>query len=431
MTVVNSHVHIITVNIFGNLNGNIILPVLDNSSTCATCGIIQNIQNNATVVNKLDSTADSGDNTSEGSATITTGDATSYVNLLNIINANYDNVDAENLAINLFGDWSGSFLGFTNESPDITNGSLLDSNLSSLGSGNCATCSFSLDANNNAYLENDVSSTANSGGNNGSGNISSGRAISIISLLNFINTNFINSNSFFGFINIFGKLNGNIGRADLFTPPSNNNSNVAGAPVDSSQEEVGGQFDVSTSNNVAAYVLPGDTVTFYVNVRNIGSGKIYNAKLYLSLIKDGVNMGGGEFDLGDIESGKRVYVTTGLVLSSQIAGGLYQGQAYVTGDTGNGSIDGVSNSNFNVLGNSYGYYQSTNTKPGPLGITKVLASTNNPSSPTPKAISQDTNYISLFILIFALYFLLEKINKDRQLLIINRKVTKKRKSKLN
>ncbi|MDE2589263.1 MAG: hypothetical protein KGL95_06320, partial [Patescibacteria group bacterium] len=114
-TIVDSVVHIVIINIFGTLNGNIILPTVPNASSCADCGMSAIVTNNATVNNSVNSQAVSGDNTvaldSSGSATITTGNAGSLVNVDNVVNTNYLGVLFQHLFVNDFGAWNGSFMG--------------------------------------------------------------------------------------------------------------------------------------------------------------------------------------------------------------------------------------------------------------------------------------------------------------------------------
>jgi len=98
---------------------------------------------------------------------------------------------------------------------------------------------------------------------------------------------------------------------------SDNNSNVQVASSDSVQEQ-GGQLAVTNTNNVGAFVYPGDTVTFFEKVNNTGTGKVYGVKLNLYLIKNGQPVGGTTFDLGDIEAGHGKTLTTGFVLSKAL-----------------------------------------------------------------------------------------------------------------
>ncbi len=373
---INSVVHVVMINIYGDINGDIILPnIQTEDTTCDTCGVSILADNNAVVENNVKSEANTGENTivtASGSASIETGDAGSLVDNLNIVNSNYLGVGIQTLYINTYGEWNGDFIGWGAIGPQLGGGSL-DINYVTAGSGNedCDLCTGDMYLKNNAIVSNNILSSANTGGNliNGDdSNIKTGNAYSTVSILNFINTNIINSIGFFGFINIFGRLNGDIGGKAEFealavedNTDNNNEDNqtkkdeniLAGNSLDNSYlRENGGKLEVEQTNNVGEYVLPGDTVTFFVKIKNTGTGKVYESKLALFLIKDGVNVGGTEFDLGVIEPGKMVKVSTGLVLSPNTPGGQYIARAYAIGKAGEeeDDVSSFADSTFKVFG---------------------------------------------------------------------------------
>ncbi len=374
---INSVIHAVIINIFGNINGNIILPdIQTNDTTCDTCGVSILADNNAVVENNVETTANTGENgivTSSGSANIDTGDALSLVDNVNLVNSNYIGVGIQTLYINTYGEWNGEFIGWGAIGPQLAGGSL-DINYISSANGNgtndsCNLCTGDMYLKNDAVVLNNISSLANTGGNlinsEDDSSIKTGNAYSTVSILNFVNTNIINSFGFFGFINIFGRLNGNIGGKAEFEAlaaednTDNNENNktdeniLASNSLDTSYlRENGGKLEVEQTNNVGEYVLPGDTVTFFINVKNTGSGKVYETKLALFLIKDGVNVGGTEFDLGVIEPGKMVRVSTGLVLSSNTPGGQYVARAYAIGKAGEeeDDVSSFADSTFKVFG---------------------------------------------------------------------------------
>lgn len=356
VTLVNSQIHYITINIFGNLNGNIILPTLTPSQNCTNCGATNSatLTNQTTLTNNTDATADSGTNTvsATNGSSVTTGNATTAVNLVNIINELLFGISFNYLFINDFGTWNGNFLGW-GDLP-ATNGGTSLSAASAMPNGdmnNCANCSTYVSASNTATVTNNISSTANTGGNTitaqGKGIIVTGNAQSIISLINLINSTFINSKGFFAFINIFGTWNGDVGDASKFitpTPtPSSDNTPAT--------KESGGQLAITNTNNVGAYVLPGDTVTFFITVKNPGTGKVYGSKLHLALLKNGHETGAANYDLGDIDASHALKLTTGIVLSSKTPGSVYTAHATVTGTTGeeNTELSASADSTFAVF----------------------------------------------------------------------------------
>jgi hypothetical protein len=420
-TAVNSQVHIININIFGNLNGNIILPDPGTSTNCSGCGVSLTASSSANISNNLNSSADTGNNVASGSATIQTGNANSAVNAVNITNANLVGVNSQILYINLLGTWTGNFIGWGNLPPGQGGASMVFYNLgagSGTGTGGCTSCTGSLNLNNNASVINNINSSANTGSNsiNGKGgSILTGNAFSVISLINLVNTNFINSFGFFGFINIFGNWNGDIGGLSNFlalnkgggdnsqgnTPDTNSSVNTNASTV----QEQGGQLSVTQTNNVGAFVYPGDTVTFSIKVKNTGTGKVYGTKVILGLIYNGHIAGATTFDVGDIPAQNGKGITTGIVLSKDAPGGVYVARIIATGNVGpnNSMITAGSDSTFNIFGN---YAYGNNQKPH----VAVLGSGTNKGGFTPKG-AQSSPYLLILLLILFSYILIRGIKK--------------------
>ncbi len=347
-TIVDSKVYVVTINIFGELDGDIVLPDILDEETCTDCGgSLVDIENNAEVENVVTSSADSGGNAAEGeNADIDTGDAVSSVNLVNVVNLNILNSFFRLFYINNLGEWSGELLGWGEGESAV---------------GGCTGCVEGSDIANEAYVYNNVISTANTGGNSASGeegsSIKTGNAVSAVSIVNFINTTIKNSLGFLGFVNIFGTFSGNIGTESMLYPVSDaaddeggNISSESMAMSTSSSKEEGGELEVYQKNNVNDFVYPGDTVTFFVDVKNVGTGKVYGATLVLSLIKDGEDLGGGIIPLGDIAPNKGFKISTGLVLSRNALEGEYMAHAEVFGIVGphDGEISAYSDSFFKI-----------------------------------------------------------------------------------
>ena len=396
-TIINSKLHIISINIFGNLNGNIVLPNLteSQSANCDTCGISLSASNNAVLENNVDSAAVTGENSTSGlSGNITTGNANSIVNLLNILNTTFFGTAVRGLYINILGSWIGNFIGWgALGSQAGGTGLVFYQTGPAVGNGNgCPSCIGDTSIQNNASVINNISSTANTGGdtiNGGNGTITTGNAFSAVSLINFINTNFINSFGFFGFVNIFGNWTGDIGGQEEFEalnvpsqniPSQNIPSQSNGAQTASSNSEnngtreEGGLLSVTQTNNVGEYVLPGDTVTFFIKVKNLGKGKLYETKLGLVLIKDGKEAGGTVFNLGVIEPGKSLKITTGLVLSKLAPGGEYVARATAAGLTGqdNKKLFAIADSDFKIFS---GGFAGLGSEEKPQKIDKMVLGT--------------------------------------------------------
>jgi len=370
-TIIGSTLHIVSINIYGEVHGDIILPEgLPDVGKSSCCIEDLSTSNEATVVNNVVSHSNTGENSviqtdEDGESQIQTGDAQSVVNVSNLINRTLVDVDFFALYVNNLGTWLGEFVGWND---------VVDFFGTWEGSSNsdCQGCVGGVNQTNQALVTNNISSLANTGGNSsesGSSTITTGNAYSVVNLINIINSTIINSRGFIGFINIFGTLAGDIGGESKFeadpaiggpgfdSNESPKNKSANHSEGDGNTRETGGELEVYQTNNVNDHVYPGDTVTFSAKVQNPGSGKVYGVILVIDLYKDGEMVGGAEFELGDIDSRKSIKVITGMTLSDQIAGGPYAAHAYAFGTVGpdESEVSGYADSFFRVVGN-YTYY---------------------------------------------------------------------------
>jgi hypothetical protein len=399
---IDSVLHIVTINIFGNFTGNILLPEYVNQGTepCADCDTATAIDNDATVTNDIDSEAVSGQNTirATGDAAITTGNAVSIIQLTNLLNTTLINAGLFQLMILPFGSWDGTFLGWESVPGQEGGGPLTIATVTGVGGTGCATCTGDVSIDNAANVTNTIHSAAVSGGNSidgENGEIQTGQAISVVSLINLINTSLIRSSGFFGFINIFGSWTGNIGGASLFAQEEPVISVQGTSEASEEVRQSGGLLEVTNANNVGAYVMPGDTVTFFVNTKNPGTGRIYDVTLDLMLYQDGVNHGGAHFSLGDIDAGRVKKLSTGLVLSEETPPGAYTAVATVHGTTGpeNTEVTAQATSQFTVFGSTI-----------PTAVEELLE--NTPPTGAMPAILGTANERNTSNILFALLVLL-------------------------
>ena len=419
-TIEGSTLHVVTINIFGKLTGNIVLPEFSALESCSTCGMSVNVENQATVNNNVNSEANTGENgiVYEDNGSISTGDAASVVNLTNWINTNIIGLLIFNLVINVFGEWTGQFLGWG----DIPAGDGLVFNYISGGEGGQGCCpTGDLSIFNQATVDNNILSVANTGENQATGqnaSINTGNAISIVTLANFVNTNFINSIGFFGFINIFGEWNGNIGGASYFITPTPSPEALSEEVLTEEEydgtREDGGLLEVSQKNNVGAFVNPGDTVTFFIDVKNPGTGKIYETKLHLYLVYDGQNVGGTVFDLGVINPKKKAIVTTGFVLSDDAPAGEYVAVALAKGLAGEErkEIVSVSESKFLVGGVVFDNLVLGEDEEG--DVPSILGTSNTPQA-TGGASAQNMILLGLFLAFVSTYLAIRIVKKREYL----------------
>lgn len=423
-TIVDSVVHVITINIFGTLNGNIILPDLSHSTVCQGCGLSASIVNTATVDNNVSSTAVSGQNTAtipaSGSATITTGNAVSVVNIDNIVNTNVIGMPFEHLFINAFGLWNGSFLGWGGFAPQVGGRSYAFNGIFPNGANtDCPNCSNNIAIQNTATVTNNVVSSANTGGNSttgGDSSIKTGNAYSAVQLLNFVNANFIRTFGFFGFINIFGHFNGSIGNAEAFvtpTPSPEPTVLAAATTTDPVACTTTGDPAIATklSDNVGLYVNPGDTVLFYVRIKNTGPNDLQSEKVKLVLSTNGKQIGGTIVNIKKaIQQGKSELVTLSLSLSTKVPGGLYTATATTEGITcDNKTAFSTDTTTFHVSG--LGALATTNeTQPTPSTVGTVLG------THTATAAAHTNNWLTYVLLLVVIAYLIIRGIRSRHML---------------
>lgn len=216
------------INIYGNLNGDILLPpgFLDtvlatngpnspiNANNNTTTNVTANETNNQTITNNITSNANTGNanvgnNTSTGN--IGTGNALSNVTLLNM--TGHDVIGANDLLVfvNVLGKWVGVIMDPAN----------MGITAASVGGGitqnNKTVTNAALNSLNNSAINNDINVNATSGNadvsnNTHVGDVTTGNATTSVNLANFINSH-LDLSSWFGvlFINVFGSWNGSFG----------------------------------------------------------------------------------------------------------------------------------------------------------------------------------------------------------------------------
>jgi len=104
---------------------------------------------------------------------------------------------------------------------------------------------------------------------------------------------------------------------------------------------------VEAKNNVNDYVLPNDTVTFLIEVKNVGVGKMKEAVLFHQVFdENGFLWSENSLYLGDIDINKVGKMAFGLVMSE--AGGKYITKTWIVGldENNNGVSSNVAETSF-------------------------------------------------------------------------------------
>lgn len=184
------------------------------------------LTNLVNVINTLQTTATSGDvtatkNTEVGSAV--TGAAGVLANLINLLASawSWSNGSLNFFMQNLVGNLSGDLHLNPTETATGGGGSMGSVNANANGAGSSNeiglgdSSTLGVNAQNQGNIVNNVDALAQSGDatvtkNTQAGNVATGQALAEVNIINLINS-FINSgSSFFGILNIFGNLNGDI-----------------------------------------------------------------------------------------------------------------------------------------------------------------------------------------------------------------------------
>ncbi len=236
INMLNSAIHsgksfIGTINITGNLDGDILLPqgVLDalisttGPNSTNTIGGTTNSDTtlnstaNRTINNNINTDSTSGNagvtnNTQAGNAT--TGTAKTSVDTMNIVGQKVTGKKGLLVFVNVLGHWYGMVVGPATTTAQITGTGPGSTN--SIGPGN-SNQSLTVNSDENSLINNDINISTQSGdatvsNNTTGGNATSGDTESAVNLLNIIGSD-IDMSDWFGvlFINVFGNWFGDFG----------------------------------------------------------------------------------------------------------------------------------------------------------------------------------------------------------------------------
>lgn len=307
-TVVSGTIY--TVNIFGNLVGNILLPQEQSSNSgCGDCcnqyvsasntdngsnstntanasstnTSTTTQTNNATIDNNLNIDGTTGNNEANfntaGDSVIDTGEVDISVNTLNVANLNVAGSPCDPpiylVMVNELGQWVGKIIGAPEGSYYYGSDGIVyyvgpGGELFATNSGNGAGSTNTATANstntttvtqtNNATLTNNINIDANTGGNStsrntgGNNSITTGDANIVVNLVNFVNSNFSGRKVVLTLVNVFGSWIGN------FIPPGfsaesgpdNNNNGEDSASANDEGDSSSSSDEESQDENASA-----------------------------------------------------------------------------------------------------------------------------------------------------------------------------------
>lgn len=279
-----------TVNIYGDMSGDIILPREVDLGSCGCAADLTasnsgngtdstniantsandtttiNSTNNAVVANNISLDANTGGNETSknmGDSSITTGNVDVNSNLVTVANTNaVGQGDTWWLVIiNNQGNHTGKIMGANNGATIAGSGLEFginpDGTIAALNSGNGADStntantstnnSTTINNTNNALINNNININANTGNNSASGNmggadIKTGDVSVASNIVNFINNNFVGKKFVVTFVNIFGSFSGKI------VPPNQPLPTVSGMGGPTTAVELSNSTTVSGSD---------------------------------------------------------------------------------------------------------------------------------------------------------------------------------------
>lgn len=239
-----------TINIYGDLNGNILIPqsVIDQllATGDASGGSPSLLSTtNESIVNNVNASAASGNATvadnAFGYGTATTGNANTNVTILNLTNSSVVGQNVLLVFVNVLGQWIGMIVNAPAGATSAEFGGGVISTTPSTGAS-------TVDANTTLSITNTVNGSAVSGdasvlSNRNGGNATTGSAEVAVNILNIENSELSLAN-WFGvlFINVFGTWNGNFGILPTpvsAVPAGGTTNNDSSAPVDQTTSVAG------------------------------------------------------------------------------------------------------------------------------------------------------------------------------------------------
>jgi len=242
-----------TINIEGDLNGNILIPqsVIDqilayqNAASSEANGT-SGLNNNESITNNVDANAATGsatvaDNYNGGNAT--SGNASTNVAIMNLTGSSVIGKNVLLVFVNVLGQWVGMIVNAPAGATSAEFGGGITSDTP-------ATTASAVDANANLSITNNVYADATTGNalvsqNHNGGNATSGNASTAVNILNMEDSNLSLAN-WFGilFINVFGTWNGNFGILPTPIVAAAPSTPVdSPAPSDQQTSSVSGQSD--------------------------------------------------------------------------------------------------------------------------------------------------------------------------------------------
>jgi uncharacterized repeat protein (TIGR01451 family) len=327
---IDSQYAVLSANILGNLLGNLTLPgkeFFQKAKGLVVDNLHANLSNTGNATTSVSSVTQTGQNNATGTkdSSIQTGDSQSSSVIRNQSGTlGIGGAPLVDLVFNIGGAWKGNIYSLpdgitytkTDTGFELTNApqaiSSATSTATTSSSGSSKSASFAsstINSTSSAGITNDVGLKANTGVNTacgGSANITTGNAVSSLTILNLFNMTFYGKNFLYGAVNVLGNWKGNVafGQPDLAV--------LGRAGVDVTKK--------------GAY--PGSEVTYTYTLANTGGADATNVvftdtlgkNLSLENLGTGQKIGGGkiQWNFPKIQAGQTKQVSYTVKVANNI-----------------------------------------------------------------------------------------------------------------
>lgn len=153
---------------------------------------------------------------------------------------------------------------------------------------------------------------------------------------------------------------------------------------------------VFAENNVGEYIYPGDTITFFLTLKNIGAETSSDSSITLSLFNPaGTFLFAIPFTMGSIQQGTGRKITFGLTVPKSAGGGMYSAGIIGQGKAPNGTVVQSSFVSLQFPVRAYAYEHPLSQPISPP-IGQVLAAEDAPQCP-PETSQNSWPWMILFL----------------------------------
>ncbi len=392
------------------------------------------LQNSATVINNVTTTANTGDNsqkTKTGSNEIKTGDALAISNVFNVVNTNIVGSYWFSGNINVLREWSGNLIfaypdvsvSLSGDGQQVYAGDNLNYQIIYSNTGYDKAENVILSVRLPAESE-IISSSIPANCQNlicrwQIGNLTPNQSGSISFSLKIADGFHFNTlttwlDSFIPTAHAYSAMSNQIqvtAEISSSNPEYSTSNNQASAkalvherpPVEdtSATDQRQPKIDISAANNVNSFVYPGDTVTFEISAQNNSDVSCYSSYIIHNLYNNhGEQLSSNRLNIGEFKAGKKAKINFGLQTPRQAPADTYLTQTIIicTAPNGNEIQSNTAKTTFNIKLASLLIIPVA--KAEEVSVPQVLGTSD--TSPQPTCDDDKSEDYRLYLIVFAL-----------------------------